>query len=149
MHVAYHQVVLDSNVLGFIIRFAVVADLEEGLASSALPVQQDVAPNRNSLATYKSVDITIAVLNHDVGLGVSGDAPPTAGEIIEEDVVLNDHISHTVHVDVLIGPLLIVEDIVLHGDKTCAVQDLQQVVVIRIVKDVVAESNVFRPQAAI
>ena len=89
--------------------------------------------------------IGIAVLDHNVAAGVVGVSSATPGEIVEEDIVLNDNVGNAIDIDVFITASLVVEDIALNQYAFCAVIDLQNVVVIAVVENIVPQCDPANP----
>ena len=56
---------------------------------------------------------------------------------------MDDHIGHAVYVDVLVRWPLVIEDITLDEDVARAADDFQQIIVVGIVDDVVAQRDIF------
>ena len=148
--VADHEVVLDQDVLA----------LEVGPArprrsarswSRVLPSQFRKTLRRTVMrsAPIWPSSSCVAVLHDDEGRRVVGVGPAAAREVVEEDVVLDDHVGDAVDVHVLVGAGLVVEDVALDRDAARAVVDLQDVVVPGVVEDVVAEDDVLRPVSSV
>ena len=73
----------------------------------------------------------------------------TAGEIIEEDIILNNDIADAVHVHMLFVYSLVVEHVVFNGNEAGSIVDLEQIIVVGVVKNVIAENDIFRPDITI
>ena len=104
-------------------------------------MEEHVAPDGDETASDVAVGPGVAVLDDDVAGRVVAVGAAAAGEIVEEDVVLEDHVGHAVDVDVLVAAGLVVEDVVFDGDVPCPVVDLEDVVIEAVVQYVVAQHD--------
>ncbi|OGO15116.1 MAG: hypothetical protein A2Z14_17995 [Chloroflexi bacterium RBG_16_48_8] len=92
-------------------------------------------------ASDLSVVVLVAILDHDVAAGVILIDAPTPGEVIEEDIVLDDDVGDAVDVDVLVAAGLVIENISFNEDIPGTVIDLEDVVVVAVVQDVISQRN--------
>ncbi len=123
------------------IRFAVLANQDEITACASLPVEEDVAAQSDIPAAGVDIVSAVAVFNDDKAAGVIVINPATAGEVVEENVILDDYGRDAVDVDVFVAAGLVVEEVALDGDMMGTIVNLQDVVVIAVVQDVVANDD--------
>ncbi len=100
--IANHQVILNQHILSLKIRFSILADTHKPLPAGALPIEKNVAPHGNAVTAEIGVTGAVVILDDNVAAGVVAVGTATAGKIVEENVVLNDHIRDTIDIDVLI-----------------------------------------------
>ena len=139
--VADQQVVLDEAVEGLEVGRAVFAEQDETAADRTLPIEKDIAPQDDVARAQVFVVVGVGILDHDVTGGVVVVAAAAGGEIVEEDVALDDHVVDAVDVDVLVGAVLVVEQIADDPDVAGAVVHFKDVVVEAVVQDVVAQRD--------
>jgi len=143
--IAQKYIVLNSDIFCFVIRFAIVADLQECFTCATLPVEKDIPLNKDSFRPKQAVLILIAVFDDNIMFGSVDLRTITSRKVVEKDIVLNGDIGDAINIQMLFGISLIVKKVIFHCHESRSVIYLEQVIVVGIAEDIVAEDDILCP----
>ncbi len=139
------EIVLHHHPIRFKIWVPIFSNQQKIRTARTFPVQEDISPDGNIPTTRFAIVISVAIFNYDIAGGIVSVAPAASGEVIEENIILNDHVTNAVDVDVFVGARLVVEHITFHKDIRSPIIYLQDIVVVAVVENVVSKSYTTYP----